>query len=251
MQDRKPLVAGNWKMNKTVSEARELAGAVRSAERPDGVCVVLCPPFPALVPVADALRGSKVALGAQNAHWERSGAFTGEVSAAMLVEAGCRYVILGHSERRRLFGETDESVARRMAAVLGAGLVPILCVGETLVEREAGRVREVLDRQTRGALSGLPVDSAGRMVLAYEPVWAIGTGRHAEPQQAQEAHAFLRSRLADLAGPDAAGVPILYGGSVTPSNARDLFAQPDIDGGLIGGASLDASAFLDIVRAAG
>lgn len=250
---RQKIVAGNWKMNKTVPEAVALARAVRAQwDASMGVATALCPAFPALVPVAEILKGSEISLGAQNAHWEDSGAFTGEVSVSMLASAGCRVVILGHSERRQLFGETDETVNRRLKAVLAAGLLPIVCVGETLAERDANRVEEALGRQVRGGLAELSAKDMGGLALAYEPVWAIGTGRNATPDQAQEAHAYIRSVLAELVGAGiSATVPIQYGGSVKPSNAKDLFSQPDIDGGLIGGAALDADSFLGIVRAAG
>jgi len=247
---RQPIVAANWKMHKTAPEAAVLARDVRA--KLDGATaeVVLCPPFTALHAVATALEGGSIALGAQNVHWESEGAFTGEVSPRMLREAGCRYVILGHSERRTGFHETDDRVKRKVAAALAAGLRPIVCVGETLGEREGGRTERVLLRQLEGALSGLGAELAG-LVLAYEPVWAIGTGRTASPEQAQQAHAFLRDALRGIAGESmAVATRIQYGGSVSPSNAAELFDMPDVDGGLIGGASLAAESFAMIVRAA-
>jgi len=240
-------------MNKTVAEALTLVKALRAEWRSDfNVETIVCPPFTAIQSVANLLAGSGIGVGAQNVHWEASGAFTGEISTDMLKEAGCRYVIIGHSERRLFFGETDDTVNRRVRAALIAGLVPIVCVGETLVERDEGRVEGVIERQVRGGLAGLSGLDIGRLILAYEPVWAIGTGRTATPQQAQDAHAFIRTLLVDLAGPKVAAViPIQYGGSVKSTNAKELFSQQDIDGGLIGGAALDVKSFLDIVRAAG
>ncbi len=249
---RKPIVAGNWKMNKTVAEALALVEGIK-AELGDvqNVDVVVCPPFTALYAVRQAINGTAIDLGAQNAHWEKSGAYTGEVSVEMLREVGCHYVILGHSERRQYFKETDEMINRKAKAVLAAGLFPIVCVGETLEEREAGRTEQVVTAQVRGSLAGLSANDLLRTVIAYEPVWAIGTGRTATPQQAQEVHALIRRLLAELADPHVAqSVRIQYGGSVKPSNAKELFSQPDIDGGLIGGASLEARSFIDIVRGA-
>ena len=230
------LVAGNWKMHGSRESIRTLLGAiVAGAGRPSSQCAV-CPPFPYLDQVAERLRGTPIAWGAQNACEHASGAYTGEVSVAMLAELGCSYVIVGHSERRQIFGESDAQVAAKFAAVRSGGLAPILCVGETLAEREAGRTQEVVARQ----LGAVKFDQG---VLAYEPVWAIGTGRNATPEQAQEVHAFLRTRVpSDTA--------ILYGGSVKPQNAAAIFAMPDVDGGLIGGASLVAADFLAILRAA-
>ncbi|MCI0569766.1 MAG: triose-phosphate isomerase [Myxococcaceae bacterium] len=250
---RRPFIAGNWKMHKTVGEAvalvRELAGMVSGVG--ETVEVAVAPPFTAIQPVAQALAGTRIGVAGQNCHWEASGAFTGEVSAPMLKEAGCRYVILGHSERRQFFGETDESVNRRLKAALANGLVPIVCVGETLAEREAGRTLEVVSRQVRGGLAGFDAAQVGGMVIAYEPVWAIGTGRTATSAQAQEVHAAVRALLAELAGGDtAARVRIQYGGSVKPDNAAELLGQPDVDGALVGGASLKASDFAAILRAA-
>lgn len=247
---RKPIVAGNWKMNKEVDEAIALASAVKlellnftDAE------VVLCPPFTALKAVGDVLQGSYIKLGAQNMHWEKEGAYTGEISPSMLRSVFCHYVILGHSERRAIFHETNEAVNRKVKAALSAGLRPIVCVGETLAEHDAGRTEDVVRIQVEAGLAGIE-GGAANIVLAYEPVWAIGTGKTATPEQAQEVHAFLRGILAKMFGDSiASGIRIQYGGSVKPGNAKELFSQPDIDGGLIGGAALDARGFVEIVRA--
>jgi triosephosphate isomerase len=211
--------------------------------------IVVCPPFTALAAAAQAISGSNIALGGQNLHWEAQGAFTGEVSAGMLDEAGCRWVIVGHSERRQLFGETDESVHKKAVAALAQGLTPIVCCGETLAEREANRTLEVVDRQIQGALGSLTTEQVGKVVVAYEPIWAIGTGKVATPAQAQEVHAAIRAQLVKLHGAEvAAGLRILYGGSVKPDNVKELMAQPDLDGALVGGASLQADSFAAIVR---
>jgi triosephosphate isomerase len=246
------LVAGNWKMNTTRGEAIALAQAVAAGVGATPGCdVVVCPPFPWLVPVADALKGSAVALGAQNVHSETKGAFTGEVSPGMLLEAGCKYVVIGHSERRHILGESDAAINQKVHTALEAGLHVILCMGETLAERDRNLQERVFQRQVYSALAGLTDEQFARLVIAYEPVWAIGTGRTATPEQAQEAHAFVRQKLASLYGEKiAGGRPILYGGSVTPETAAGLFAQPDVDGGLVGGASLKADSFLKIVAAA-
>jgi triosephosphate isomerase (TIM) len=246
------IVAGNWKMNKTVAESlalvRELRGLLQGLS---GVEVVVAPPFASLHPVAAELSGSALKLAAQNCHWEPSGAFTGEVAAPMLKEVGCTYVIVGHSERRQLFGETDETVNRRSQAVVGVGMLPIVCVGETLQEREAARTLEVVSRQVKGALAGFSAEQVARFVLAYEPVWAIGTGRNATSAQAQEVHAAIRAQLASLYdGGTASRVRIQYGGSVKPDNAAEILRQPDGDGALVGGASLKADSFLGIIKAA-
>jgi len=230
------LVAGNWKMHGSRESIRALLDAITAGVDGAGAQCAVCPPFPYLAQVAERLRGTPIACGAQNVAEHAQGAYTGEVAAAMLVEFGCRYVIVGHSERRQLYGETDAQVAAKFAAARKVGLTPILCVGETLAERDAGRTTEVVARQL-GAVA-----FAGG-VLAYEPVWAIGTGRNATPEQAQEVHAFLRERLPR-------DTSILYGGSVKPQNAAAIFAMPDVDGGLIGGASLVAVDFLAILRAA-
>ena len=249
---RKPIVAGNWKMNKTAPQAAALVRELRPlVEGLKSVEVVVCPPYTALATAADALAGSGIGLGAQNMHWEPSGAFTGEVSAEMLLTAGCRYVIIGHSERRALFHETNADVNRKVKAALAAGLTPIMCVGETLDQREAGKTEDVVRDHVEGGLAGLGADQIRKIVVAYEPVWAIGTGKTATPEQAQDVHAFIRALLARLADTGTAQtVRIQYGGSVKPENAKELFGKPDIDGGLIGGASLKADSFAAIVKAA-
>ncbi|NOY45124.1 MAG: triose-phosphate isomerase [Deltaproteobacteria bacterium] len=249
---RTPLVAGNWKMHKTVTEAVALAEAVAAGVRDlAGVEVAVAPPFTALAPVARVLTNTPVRLGAQNVHWELEGAYTGEVAAPMLAELGVHYVIVGHSERRRDFGETDDLVARKAGRVLGAGMAPIVCVGETLEQRDAGRAFEVVETQIRAGVGPLGPDALERLVVAYEPVWAIGTGRSATAEQAQEMHAHIRATLEAIGGGDAARrVRILYGGSVKPNNAAELLGQPDVDGALVGGASLQAEAFASIARSA-
>jgi triosephosphate isomerase len=249
---RKRFVCGNWKMHRTGAEAGALAREVRAAAESlaDRVDVAVAPPFTALAAVAAELRGSRIGLGAQNLHWESQGAFTGEVSAAMLVDAGCRFVLCGHSERRQFFGDTDEWVQRKTRAALAGGLHPIVCVGETLPERESGRTLEVVGRQVRAALAGLSADQVGKLTVAYEPVWAIGTGRTATSAQAQEVHAALRAILRELAPAVADAVRILYGGSVKPDNAAELMSQPDVDGALVGGASLKAADFSGIIQGA-
>lgn len=248
--NRIPLLAGNWKMHGTRREALTLVHALlpRVAEV-TGREVLLAPPFTALEAVAEAIAGHRILLGAQNVHWEPKGAFTGEVSVAMLKEARCTHVIVGHSERRQYFGETDESVGKRTRAALAGGLVPIVCVGETLAQRDGETTAQVVTSQVSGALHGLTSEDLARLVVAYEPVWAIGTGRTATPAQAQEVHALIRQRLGALASPAVAqGVRILYGGSVKPDNVDALMAEPDIDGALVGGASLDAEGFARIVN---
>jgi triosephosphate isomerase len=249
---RTPLIAGNWKMYKTVAEAvkyvKELRGLVKDLH---GVEVVVAPTFTALFAAAEAARNSTVEIAAQDLHWEREGAFTGEVSAQMIQEAGASYVIIGHSERRTLFGETDASVNRKVAAAFAAGLWPIACIGETLDQRERQETFDVLDRQIKQGLDGLTTDQVSKLVIAYEPVWAIGTGRTATPAQASEAHGHIRLRLRQWFGQEAAELcHVIYGGSVKPENARDLLSQPDVDGALVGGASLDVRSFLQIVTAA-
>jgi triosephosphate isomerase len=240
-------------MNKTVAEAADLVQALKpDLAEYQAVDVVLCPPFTALKTVSDAVSGTHMDLGAQNMHWEAEGAYTGEVAAGMLRELYCHYVILGHSERRSYFHETDETVNRKAKAALAANLKPIVCVGETLEEREAGKMEQVVERQVRGSLADLGAEGLADTIVAYEPVWAIGTGKTATSEQAQEVHALIRKVLADLADETVAqSVRIQYGGSVKPGNAEDLFGQPDIDGGLIGGAALDATSFVAIVKAAG
>lgn len=248
---RTPLIAGNWKLHLGLREARELATTVRETCTRGGVDVAVAPVFTALAAVRDALAGSQVKLAAQDCYWQKQGAFTGEVSPALLADAGCTMCIVGHSERRQYFGETDDTVAKKTAALLADGLVPIVCVGETLEERERGRTLERVRTQLDGALVGLSAEHVGTLVVAYEPVWAIGTGRNASPSDAQEVHAAIRARLAESFGADAAAkTRVLYGGSMKPDNAKDLLAQPDIDGGLVGGASLNAASFAAIVGAA-
>jgi triosephosphate isomerase len=246
---RTPLIAGNWKMFKTVHEtvvyAKEFRAMVKDLQ---GVEVVIAPPFTAVHAAAEAVRNSVIAVAAQDVFWEKEGAYTGEVSATMVREAGAEYVIIGHSERRQYFGETDETVNRKTIAALGAGLIPIVCIGETLDQRERNETFDVLDRQIRHGLDGLTGTQVGSLVIAYEPVWAIGTGRTATAQQAEEAHQHIRQRLRSGFGGDAADTcHILYGGSVKPDNIADLMAQPDVDGALVGGASLDVKSFHQIV----
>ena len=250
---RAKLVAGNWKMYTTAAGARQLAAdVVRGLPAGTAARVAVCPPFPWLTVVGEARKGSPVARGAQNCHTERDGAFTGEVSAPMLADAGCRYVIVGHSERRHGLGETDLVLNAKAKAGLAAGLTVIFCVGEQLAEREAGMTESVLDTQLAGGLAGIPEDQLGSLVVAYEPVWAIGTGKVATTDQAQAAHAFIRQKIAALFSEKSAdGLLILYGGSVKPDNAAALLGQPDVDGALVGGASLKADQFLAIVAAAG
>ena len=249
---RKPVVAANWKMNKTVPEAAALAGELLALIRPyTAVERVLCPPFVALTTVAPVLAGTDVGLGAQNMHWEKSGAYTGEIAAPMLVGLA-QYVILGHSERRQYFGETDETVNKKLKAALAAGLTPIVCVGENLAENEAGQTAAVVVRQMQGAYAGLTAADAARTIVAYEPVWAIGTGRAATPAGANAVIGLhIRGALADLFGAATAdALRVQYGGSVTAANAVDLMTQPDIDGALVGGASLKPADFAAIVKAA-
>ena len=247
---RTPLIAGNWKMNATVAEARELATSLRRLLEPlPGVDVVLCPPFTALAPVREALDGSPIGLGAQDLHWEKKGAFTGEISPWMLRDAGCRYAIVGHSERRHILGETHEMIQKKVKAALENELIPIVCVGELLEERTMKVTKEVIERQISRGLDGLEAKQVSPLVLAYEPVWAIGTGMTATPQVAQDAQHFIRNLVARHFGTATAeNVRILYGGSVKSDNIRSLMEQPDIDGALVGGASLEAHSFAKIVR---
>jgi triosephosphate isomerase len=246
---RTPFIAGNWKLFKTVADTvkyvKEFRALVKDVE---GVEIVIAPPFTALHAAAEAARNSNVGIAAQDLYWEREGAFTGEVSAPMIREAGAEYVIIGHSERRTLFGETDATVNRKATAAFAAGLTPIACIGETLDQRERNETFAVLDRQIKQGLDGLTGDQIGQLVLAYEPVWAIGTGRNATPAQAAEAHGHIRSRLRQWFGAPAADLcHIVYGGSVKPENTRELVSQPDVDGALVGGASLDVRGFAEIV----
>ena len=250
---RTPLIAGNWKMYKTVAEAvkyvKEFRGLVKGVT---DVEIVLAPPFTALHAMAEAARNSNVGLAGQDLYWEREGAFTGELSGPLLREAGAEYVIIGHSERRTLFGETDATVNRKTAAAYAAGLTPIVCIGETLDQRERNETFEVLDRQIKQGLDGVTADQMALLVIAYEPVWAIGTGRNATPAQAAEAHGHIRQRLRQWFGGEAAELcHIIYGGSVKPENIRDIITQRDVDGALVGGAALVAEDFAAIVEAAG
>lgn len=248
---RQPIIAGNWKMNKINQEARELAqsivqGFIAGSPLPE---VVLCPPFTALEAVVGVIRGTEIELGAQNAFWESQGAYTGEISPNMLLTVGCKYVILGHSERRKYFSESDQVVNKKIKAVIHAGLFPILCVGERLGEREEGRTEAIVGKQVRRALNGLSQGELKSLVIAYEPIWAIGTGKTATPQQAGEVHSFIRGLISDLYDEELSEkLRILYGGSVKAENAGDLFNQPQIDGGLVGGASLQAESFLKIIN---
>jgi len=246
---RTPLIAGNWKMFKTVQEAVSFVKELRSVVKDvNGVEIVVAPPFTAVYPVAEALRNSNVGVAAQDVYWEREGAFTGEVSPAMVREAGAQYVIIGHSERRRLFSETDATVNRKVVAALGAGLTAIVCVGETLEEREGNQTLAVLDRQVKDGLDGLSAAQVANLVIAYEPVWAIGTGRVATAAQAEEAHAHIRTRLRQWFGAEAAErCHVIYGGSVKADNIAELIREPDVDGALVGGASLEIKSFGEIV----
>lgn len=249
MSSRTPLIAGNWKMHKTGSQAAEAADRLKElVRRATDVEVMIAPTFTALCPVAQILKGSAIALGAQNLYWEKQGAFTGEISAEMLVDAGCSHVIIGHSERRQIFGETDATVNRKLQAAFAAGLVPVMCIGETEDQREAGETFSVLDKQVRDGLKDFAFDDLTGLVVAYEPVWAIGTGKTATREQVQEAHRFIRSLLETIFGkPFAGSVRILYGGSVKPDNVRSLMEMPDVDGALVGGASLDPETFSRLV----
>jgi triosephosphate isomerase len=250
MTSRVPFVVANWKMQGGLVDGKELAQAVRDGlKRPRGVEVAICPPFTALGAVGGVLAGSPILLGGQNCHWEPRGAFTGEVSAEMLAEAGCRLVILGHSERRHLFRETDEEINRKVSACLRAGLMPLLCVGETGEDRRQGLTFTVVEGQLRAGWAGLSAAEIGRCALAYEPVWAIGTGLTATPGQAAEVHGYLRGLVSELASKEISqAMRILYGGSVKADNAGDLAQEADIDGALVGGASLQAAGFISIVR---
>jgi triosephosphate isomerase len=248
---RQPLVAGNWKMNGSLGGSRDLlAGVVAGSGAIERCAIAVCPPFPYLAMAAEALRGSKVALGAQDLSIHEPGAYTGEVAGSMLTDFGCTYVIVGHSERRQYHGEDDLLVARKYARAVDCGLTPILCVGETLEQRERGATEGVVADHVDGVINLSGVDAFRHGVIAYEPVWAIGTGVTATPAQAQEVHAFIRARIAAKSREVAGGLRILYGGSMKPGNAAELMAQADIDGGLIGGASLNADEFLAIARAA-
>ena len=249
---RHPVIAGNWKMFKTVHDTivyvKEFRSVVKDIE---DVEIVLAPPYTALHAAAEAARNSNVGISGQDLHWEREGAFTGEVSGLMVREAGAEYIIIGHSERRQYFGETDATVSRKLHAALNAKLIPIVCIGETLDERERNETLAVLDRQIKDGFDGITGEQVGALVIAYEPVWAIGTGRTATAAQAQEAHAHIRQRLRQwFGGPAADECHVIYGGSVKPDNTRDLIGQPDVDGALVGGASLEIKSFSEIIRRA-
>lgn len=248
-KERKLIVAGNWKMNKTIAEAKDLVqDLIRDLSQVKEIDIVVCPPFTALSEVSKLVMNGNIRLGAQNMSEQNVGAYTGEIAAVMLKEFSTRYVILGHSERRQYQKESDALVAAKAAAAHAGSLKPIVCVGETLEEREANQTETVVGTQLRGSLAGLTPEQVQETIIAYEPVWAIGTGRTASPEQAQEVHAFIRSQLASIAGQEVARkVRIQYGGSVKPSNARELMGQPDIDGALVGGASLEARSFSEII----
>jgi triosephosphate isomerase len=250
MENRRPLIAGNWKMYKTHSEAKETAARlVDLVADADGVDMMIAPAFTALEAVSNAIKGSRVALGAQNLHWQNEGAYTGEISAAMLVAAGCRYVIIGHSERRQYFGETDETVNKKIKATIAADLIPVFCVGETEAQRESAKTFSVLDKQIKFGLNEFLTKDLGLLIIAYEPVWAIGTGKTATEEQAQEVHQYIRSLIDDGFGNALSNsIRILYGGSVKPDNIAGLMAMPDIDGALVGGASLSPDSFSKIIH---
>jgi triosephosphate isomerase (TIM) len=247
---RTPVIAGNWKLFKTIAEATGMVNELKPlVAGTAGVEIVVAPVFTALSRVAEALSGSNVRLAAQDCYWEEEGAFTGEVAPKLLADAGCSHVIIGHSERRQYFGETDETVNKKAKAALAAGLTAIVCVGETLAEREAGKAFAVIEEQLKGGLAGFSADMLAKTIIAYEPVWAIGTGKTASDAQAQEVHAFIRSLLAKLFGQAAAeAIRILYGGSVKPDNVKGLMSQADIDGALVGGASLKADTFAAVAN---
>ncbi|MBU4312811.1 MAG: triose-phosphate isomerase [Candidatus Omnitrophica bacterium] len=247
---RRPIIAGNWKMHKTVQESIDIGvGLKRKFYTFSEADIVICPPFTALSKVSAVIMDSAIMLGAQDMYWESEGAFTGEISPSMLKDAGCRYVIIGHSERRHIFGETDEAVNKKLKVALKHGMVPIMCIGEKLEERDHGMTFEVLEKQLGRGLKDFAKDEAVRVVIAYEPVWAIGTGRTATPQQAQEAHKFIRDFIERTYDKEAAAkIRIQYGGSVKPGNIAQLMAQEDVDGALVGGASLDVNSFTEIVQ---
>jgi len=248
MENRKPLIAGNWKMFKTSPEAIDTASRLAELTANANVDVMIAPPFTVLSVVAGAIKGSKVALGAQDLFWEVQGAFTGQISAPMLLSAGCSYVIIGHSERRQYFGETDETVNKKINAAVNADLIPVFCIGETERQRESKETFSVLDKQVKIGLKDFSSDHLGKLVIAYEPIWAIGTGKTATTEQAQEVHGFVRSLIAESFSDSLAeSVRILYGGSVKPDNIKELMNMPDIDGALVGGASLKAEVFSEIV----
>ena len=247
---RKPIIAGNWKLNKSIKEAVDLVHEIKGQCAGMGaVDIVVCPVFTALIKVSEVLKGTNIGLGAQDLYWQDSGAFTGEVSAPLLKDAGCQHVIIGHSERRQFFGETNETVNHKVKAALAHGLTPIVCVGENLQERESGKTFDVVKDHVENSLKGFSAQEVQKMVIAYEPVWAIGTGKTATPAQAQEVHGFIRKLLEKMHGKAVAeSVRIQYGGSVKADNAKELISQPDIDGALVGGASLKADSFVGIIQ---
>lgn len=249
---RKPIIAGNWKLNKKIDEAIELVTLLkRDLSDVSEVDIVVCPVFTALSAINDVVLESNIEMGAQNLYWEDSGAFTGEVSAPLIKDAGCKYVIIGHSERRQYFGETNQTVNKKIKAALAAGLLPIVCVGEVLEERESGKTFDVVKSQVIESLAGFSVDELSSLVIAYEPVWAIGTGKTATPDQAQEVHKFIRGIIAEIGSAEvAAGMRLQYGGSVKPDNIKELMSQEDIDGALVGGASLKSDSFVALVKGA-
>lgn len=249
MEKRRPLIAGNWKMFKSVSESVEFVTKLLPLVSDSDIDIVIAPPFTSLCAVADIIKDSNINLSAQNMFWEKEGAFTGEISPLMLISAGCRYVILGHSERRQYFGETDLTVNKKLKAATDAGLIPIMCIGETESQREEGKTFSVLDKQIKMGLEGLTLHEDRKLVLAYEPVWAIGTGKTALPEQVQEVHQYLRKLLEETVGKGlSTAICILYGGSVKPDNISELMALPDVDGALVGGASLKADTFNKIIH---
>ncbi|OIO39675.1 MAG: triose-phosphate isomerase [Candidatus Omnitrophica bacterium CG1_02_49_10] len=247
---RRPIIAGNWKLNKTITEAIDLANGLKRQLYDELWCdIVLCPPFTTLSEICEVLEGSNISLGAQDLFWQASGAYTGEISAPLLKDAGCAYVIIGHSERRQYFHETDEAVNKKLKSALEFGLTPIVCVGELLEERDAGRTNEVVAAQIKGSLAGLTPEDMEKIVIAYEPIWAIGTGRTATPQQAEEVHKFIRGVVAGIFSNETSdAVRIQYGGSVKADNISELMKEPDIDGALVGGASLSVESFAQIVK---
>jgi len=247
---RRILIAGNWKMNKTATEAAALVTEIkRDVFDVDNVDILVCPPFTALAVVGDVIRDSNVSLGAQNMYFEDKGAYTGEVSTTMLKDCGCTHVIIGHSERRTIFNESDETINKKVKKALEANLIPVLCIGEKLKEREANKTFEVITNQLEGDLADIDSDNMKKIIVAYEPVWAIGTGKTATSEQAQEAHAFIRNLIKEKYDSGVAdGIIILYGGSMKPANVEELISQPDVDGGLIGGASLEAASFVELVK---
>ncbi|HBG61536.1 MAG: triose-phosphate isomerase [Omnitrophica WOR_2 bacterium GWF2_38_59] len=249
---RKPIIAGNWKLNKTIDASIELVTLLkRELSDVDEVDIVVCPVFTSLSAINDVILESNIDMGAQNLYWEDSGAFTGEVSAPLIKDAGCKYVIIGHSERRQFFGETNQTVNKKIKAALASGLLPIVCVGEVLEERETGKTFDVVKTQVTQSLAGFTPDELSKLIIAYEPVWAIGTGKTATPQQAQEVHKFIRGIIAEIGNDEiAAALRIQYGGSVKPDNIKELMSQEDIDGALVGGASLKPDSFIALVKGA-